>query len=147
MKKTVKLLFILPALFFIKPVAAQTFAGAEASQPHYKALYYLDDADPDKIKLTLKNIDNALEDTRLKGKLEVELVAFGKGYTVYLKTNPYEEALLALQKKGVILAECSNTIRAMNIDKSTLFPFISYVPSANGEIIIRSADGWVVVHP
>jgi len=54
---------------------------------------------PKKIKGTLRNIDNALEDPRLKGKLEVELVAFGDGVTVFEKANPYQEALLALQKK------------------------------------------------
>ena len=147
MKKLFQLLFILSATVLAKPVAAQTFTGAEATKPHYKALYFLNDADPKKIKGTLRNIDNALEDVRLKGKLEVELVVFGDGVAVYDKSNPYEEPLLALQKKGVILAQCSNTVRERHIDKETLFPFISYVPSANGEIIIRQADGWAVIHP
>ncbi|WP_345948894.1 DsrE family protein [Mucilaginibacter sp. PAMB04274] len=147
MKKIVQLLFILSGTLFIKPAMAQNYTGAEATKAHYKALYFLDDADPKKIKGTLRNIDNALEDVRLKGKIEVELVAFGDGVAVYEKANPYEATLLALQKKGVILAQCSNTIRERNIDKNTLFPFINYVPSGNGEIIIREADGWSVVHP
>ena len=147
MKKIVQLLFILSGTLLIKPAMAQNFTGAEATKAHYKALYFLDDADPKKIKGTLRNIDNALEDVRLKGKIEVELVAFGDGVAVYEKANPYEATLLALQKKGVILAQCSNTIRERNIDKDTLFPFINYVPSGNGEIIIREADGWSVVHP
>ena len=151
MKKIILSLLVLSAILAIKPAIAQTntalFTGAEATKPHYKALYFLDDADPKKIKGTLRNINNALEDERLKGKVGIELVAFGDGVAVFEKTNPYEEALLALQNKGVILAQCSNTVRERNIDKSTLFPFISYVPSGNGEIIIRGADGWVIVHP
>jgi intracellular sulfur oxidation DsrE/DsrF family protein len=151
MKKLIQTLFILSAILFIKPVMAQSakpdFKGAEATQAHYKALYFLDDIDPKKIKGTLRNIDNALEDVRLKGKLEVELVAFGDGVAVYEKANSYEQTLLALQKKGVILAQCNNTIRERHIDTATLFPFISYVPSGNGEIIIRQAQGWAVVHP
>jgi intracellular sulfur oxidation DsrE/DsrF family protein len=147
MKKLIQSLFILSSILFIKPAFAQTFDGAKATKPKYHALYYLNDADPKKIKGTLRNINNALDDARINGKLEVELVAFGDGVTVFEKTGPYEEALLALQKKGVILAQCSNTVRERNIDKNTLFSFISYVPSGNGEIILRSAEGWALVHP
>jgi intracellular sulfur oxidation DsrE/DsrF family protein len=151
MKKVIQYCIILVAVLLFKPAMAQTtnadYKGADATKTHYKALYFVDDADPKKIKMTLRNIDNALEDARLKGKLEVELVAFGDGVAMYLKENPYEAALLALQKKGVILAQCSNTVRERNIDKATLFPFIGYVPSGNGEILIRANDGWAVVHP
>jgi len=147
MKKLIQSLFILSGLLFIKPATAQTFEGAKATKSQYHVLYYLNDADPKKIKGTLRNIDNALEDPRLKGKLEVELVAFGDGVAVYDKTSAYEAPLLALQKKGVIIAQCSNTVRERNIDKNTLFSFVSYVPSGNGEIILRSGEGWALVHP
>lgn len=147
MKKLIQSLLILAGIFFIKPATAQTFTGAEATKPHYRSLYYLNDADPKKIKATLRNINNALDDARLSGKLEVELVAFGDGVAVFEKAGAYEQTLLALQKKGVLLAQCSNTVRERNIDKNTLFSFINYVPSGNGEIIIRSAEGWALVHP
>jgi len=151
MKKFITLFVIASAVLFIKPTIAQTIApafnGAEATLPSYKALYYLDDGDPKKIGRTLNNIKNALEDPRLKGKLEVELVAFSDGYAVYEKAGTFEATLLALQKEGVILAQCNNTIMERKIDKATLFPFISYVPSGNGEIIIRGQQGWTTVHP
>ncbi|MDB5030817.1 DsrE family protein [Mucilaginibacter sp.] len=151
MKNLIKYFIIIVGVALLKPALAQTtnadYQGAPATKDHYKALYFIDEADPAKIKMTLRNIDNALEDPRLKGKLEVELVAFAGGYTMFLKENPYEASLLALQKKGVILAECSNTVRERNIDKATLFSFIGYVPSGNGEIIIRGNDGWTIVHP
>jgi hypothetical protein len=151
MKKIILSLLVFSALLSIQHAVAQTeapqFAGAEAVKSHYKALYFVNDADPKKIKGTIRNINNVLEDERLKGKVEIELVAFGDGVAMFEIANPYQDALLALQKKGVILAQCSNTVRERNIDKSTLFSFISYVPSGNGEIIIRGADGWVIVHP
>lgn len=151
MKNYLSLLILVGGLFFFNPASAQTtvneFKGAEARLSHYKALYYLDEADPKKIKQTLRNMENALEDSRLKGKLEVELVAFADGVAVYDKTGPYEGQLQALQQKGVVLAQCSNTVRERHIDKASLFSFISYVPSGNGEIIIRQADGWATIHP
>ena len=68
------------------------------------------------------------------------------GVKVYDKTGPFESRLKDLLQKGVILAQCENTLRERKIDKNTLFPFISYVPSGNGEIIIRHYEGWAIVH-
>ncbi len=147
MKKIIQSTLILISLLLIKPAMAQDFKGAQATKSHYKAIYYLNSNDPAKIKATLHNMDNALEDGRLKGKIEMELVVFGDGTAVFMKENPYEETLLALQKKGVILAQCSNTVKARNIDVNTLFPFINFVPSGNGELVIRQQEGWAAVHP
>lgn len=151
MKKASVLLITFIALSFIQSAKSQAtkkpFTGAEATLKNYKALYELNSSDTKTITATLRNINNALEDPRLKGKLEVELIAFGDGLAVYEKSNSFKETLEALQAKGVILAACQNTIRERHIDKNDLFPFISFVPSGNGEIIIRQYQGWAVVHP
>ncbi|MFC7670851.1 DsrE family protein [Hymenobacter humi] len=107
----------------------------------------LDSDDPKLIQQTLRNIGNALEDSRLKGKLTVELIAFGGGTTLYRKDQPYEAQLTALKQKGVILAQCLNTLKERKMSKDELLPLISYVPSGNGELIIRQAQGWSLVHP
>lgn len=136
---------------FAQPLFAQEpngeYTGAKAKLSKYKALYALNSGDEKHIDHVLKNMMNALLDPRLKGKVKLELVVFGEGYKVYEKTGPFEAKLKELQKMGVILAQCENSIKARNIDKNTLFPFIGYVPSANGEIIIRGADKWVVLQP
>lgn len=126
---------------------ASQYVGAIAKKKTYKALYVLNSADEKHISGTLRNMNNALEDPRLKGKLELELIAFGDGVAVYLKNGKFLDQLNILRNKGVILAQCENTIRERKIDKSSLFDFINYVPSGNGEIIIRSAEGWAIVHP
>ncbi|MGI4749236.1 MAG: DsrE family protein [Janthinobacterium lividum] len=150
MKKYTFILAALVLLVFAKPAKAQTdavFTGAKPTLKNYNALYILNSNDDKKIKATLRNLDNALEDPRLKGKLHVELIAFGDGVSVFMKSNPYEETLKNLQAKGVILAQCNNTVRERKIDKNDLFDFISYVPSGNGEIILREYEGWATVHP
>lgn len=151
MKKYTLILVAFAFLTFVKTASAQTdpaaFTGATAKLKHYDALYILNSNDDKKIKGTLRNIDNALEDVRLKGKLHVELIAFGDGVAVYMKSGAYEQTLKDLQAKDVVLAQCSNTIKERKIDKNELFPFVSYVPSGNGEIIIRQYEGWAVVHP
>lgn len=128
-------------------VAPRGFHGAVADETSYKVVYQLNSDDEKVIKGTLRNIMNALDDPRLKDKLEVELVAHSGGVAVFMKSNPYEAQLKALQDRGVILAECENTMRERKIERSELFDFISYVPSGNGELIIRQQQGWAVIHP
>lgn len=128
-------------------VAPKDFHGAVAEKDSYKVIYQLNSDDDKVIKGTLRNIMNSLDDPRLKGKLEVELVAHSGGVAVFMKSNPYEAQLKALQDRGVILAECENTMRERKIERSQLFDFISYVPSGNGELIIRQQQGWAVIHP
>lgn len=147
--KNLKILLLMIAFTISINVSAQQkpFYGAVATKKMYRAVYQLNSDDGKKISSTLKNIKNALEDPRLIGKLEVELVVHGEGVAAFKKDSPYEQQLLALQKKGVILAQCENTIKERNIKKEELFDFISYVPSANGELIIRQDQGWSILHP
>ena len=127
--------------------AQGNFQGAQATKPMYKAIFQLDSDAPSTMKKTLNNIKNALGDPRLQGKVKIELIANSMGYKVYLKGNGFEKLLRKLKSQGVILAQCSNTLRELKIDKKTLYPFISFVPSAAGEIIIREGNGWAYVHP
>lgn len=152
MKNTVIALILLFGLFSTKAfsqkiIDTKNFHGAKATLKSYKVLYILNQSDEKKMKGIIRNINNALDDPRLKGKLQVELIAFGDGVELFKKTNHYDTLLLKLQKRGVILAECSNTLKERNISKDELWSFISYVPSGNGEIIIRQYQGWAIVHP
>lgn len=151
MKKLPLLIAILLFSVALQSAVAQQvstpFTGAKAKLKSYKALYILNSGDEKKITGTLRNIKNALDDPRLKGKLEIELVVFGDGVAVYQQTGTFEKTLRELKDRGVILAQCENTIRERKIAKSSLFDFIGYVPSGNGEIIIRQYEGWATVHP
>ncbi len=127
--------------------SAEAFKGARAKKKQYYAVYQLNTSDEKIINATLRNISNALEDPRLKGKLKVELVAFSGGWQVFNKDNNYKDKLLDLKKKGVILAQCHNTLEERNIPTTQILPFVSIVPSGNGELIIRQAQGWAIVKP
>ena len=150
--KTIHTLFISGLIGLASPAMAQTtnpadFHGATATKPRYRVAYQLNSGDSLRIKGTLKNIQNALNDPRLKGKLDVELVVHGSGVAAFRKDASYEKTMLGLQKQGVILAMCENTMRAEKISRDELFSFLSYVPSGNGELIIREQEGWAIIHP
>lgn len=150
--KHIKLALVFTTLFFTtigysQKKSTDNFHGAVATLKSYKALYVINQSDEKKIKALFKNINNALEDSRLKGKLQIELIAFGDGVEIYRKTNHYDTLLISLKSKGVLLAQCENTMREKKINKDELWSFVSYVPSGNGEIIIRESQGWAIVHP
>lgn len=123
------------------------FTGAKATQKMYHAIYQLDENDPKVIGKTIRNINNALNDPRLKGKVQIELVAFADGTDAYLIGSKYEEDLKSLVEKGVIVAQCNNTLQERKISRDKIYNFIAVVPSGNGELIIRQAQGWSIIRP
>ncbi|HQU16364.1 MAG TPA: hypothetical protein PLO69_09705 [Gammaproteobacteria bacterium] len=123
-------------------------APAEAVQGHhYSAIFQIDHGGHKFIKKALNSIKNLLEDPRVKGNITVELIANSRGYDVYTKGNGFEKELLELKHRGVIFAQCRNTLHELHIDPKDLYPFITIVPSGVGEITLREAQGWAYIHP
>jgi len=132
--------------------AGQALAGVTApamSSVHheYGTIFQLDSAGDKAIKKTLNNIENLLKDPRVKGHIHIELLANSGGYDVYLKQNGFEKKLKNLQKDGVILAQCANTLREKHVKRKDLYSFITMVPSGVGEITLRQSQGWAYIHP
>lgn len=125
----------------------KAFTGAKATKKLYHTIYQMDNNDPKIIEKAFRNINNALNDPRLTGKIEIELIAFSGGTDALLKGSKYEEDLKALVEKGVIVAQCNNTLKERKISRDQLYDFIAIVPTGNGELIIRQAEGWSVIKP
>ena len=123
------------------------YTGVLAKKKIYKAIYQMDNASPEIIQKTIRNINNLLKDPRLKGKVQVELVACSGGTEAYRKGSEYEEAIKGLIAQGVIVAQCLNTLEERKIDKSELYDFLAYVPTGNGELLIRANEGWTIIKP
>jgi hypothetical protein len=127
--------------------ADEAFNGAVADKAHYGAIFQIDSGNGTGIKKTLNNIENLLHDPRVAGKITVELIANSTGFNAYALNNGFEKQLRHLQSEGVILAQCSNTLRELHVDRKDLYPFITVVPSGVGEITLREAEGWAYIHP
>ncbi|MVM40252.1 hypothetical protein GO730_25745 [Spirosoma sp. HMF3257] len=146
-------LFLLAFLTALVPAMAQTnetgtFHGAQPTKERYHAVYQLNTGDTSVIRHALANIQNSLNDPRLKGKLDIELVVYSGAFVTYQKGKAYfEKELQNLQKQGVILAMCENTMKMRKLSRDEMYPFISYVPTANGELIIRQQEGWAIIRP
>jgi intracellular sulfur oxidation DsrE/DsrF family protein len=123
------------------------FTGADGNIPSYKAIYQLDQNNPDIFKKAIRNINNLISDPRLAGKIQVELVTFSGATEGVMKGSPYEADIKALIEKGVIVAQCQNSLRERKLAKEQMLDFLGYTPSGNGELVIRATQGWVIVKP
>ena len=125
----------------------KAYTGAQASDKTYKVIYQLDSGSPDVINKAIRNIGNLLNDPRLSGKLEVELVAFSGGTEAFRKASEYEQGIKGLLERGVRIVQCLNTLKERKIEKSELYDFLAYTPSGNGELVIRAEEGWTIIKP
>jgi len=151
------LLFVFVGMLGFQPSQAQVsdadlqknsrFTGAVADAKEHRAIFQLDTNNPDIIRKTFRNIRNVLKDERLKGRLTLELVTFSGGTDVMRTKSPYADDLKDLISKGVQVSQCTNSLAERKLTKQDILPFVGFVPSGNGELIIRSAQGWAVIKP
>jgi len=104
------------------------------------------------------NVDNADSWNQLFGniqniqsvfgadKIQIEVVAYGKGLSLLLKTNSaYEDRMKKAIDSGVVLAACQNSMRLRKVTTEDLFPFSSQVDSGVAELIRKQEAGWTYV--
>ena len=125
----------------------RAFMGAVAKKKSYHAVYQLDTNDPKIIDKAIHNINNALSDQRLIGKLQIELVTLSGGTEAVMIGSKFEKDLKELIEKGVILVQCNNSLMQRKLTREQIYDFMAVVPSGNGELIIRQAEGWAIIKP
>lgn len=77
------------------------------------------------------------------GNIQIEVVAFGKGLSLLLKTNSaYEERMKKAIATGVVLAACQNSMRLRKVTTEDLFPFATQVDSGVAELVRKQEAGW-----
>ena len=76
-------------------------------------------------------------------KIQIEVVAYGKGLSLLLKTNSaFEERMKKAIASGVVLDACQNSMRNRKVATEDLFPFASQVDSGVAELIRKQEAGW-----
>ena len=91
------------------------------------------------------NIENIQKVFAADG-IQVEVVFYGKGLSMLLKTNSgYEERMKKAASTGVILAACQNSMRIQKVTTEDLVPFAAQVDSGVAELIRKQEAGWSIV--
>jgi len=119
-----------------------------AQEPHtspngkHKVVFELNAPAPSGWDQLFHNVDNVLKTFGGDG-VQVEIVFFGRGLTMLLNNNAaYADRLKAEADKGVVLAACQNTMRAMKVTTKDLFPFATPVDSGVAELVRKQEAGW-----
>jgi hypothetical protein len=100
---------------------------------------------PDSWNQLMGNIQN-IQTVFGANDIQIEVVAYGKGLSLLLKTNTaYEDRMKKAIASGVVLAACQNSMRLRNVKTEDLFPFASQVDSGVAELIRKQEAGWSYV--
>ena len=74
---------------------------------------------------------------------KIEIVFHGNAVYAMLKdTGYFKEQILALHKKGVVLAICNNALKMRNINTNRVIPEAVVVPVAILELVKKQEEGW-----
>jgi intracellular sulfur oxidation DsrE/DsrF family protein len=122
------------------PAVSQTPQAAPT--PKHKVVFELNAPAPSGWDQLFHNVDNVLKIFGGDG-VQVEVVFFGRGLRMLLKTNSeYAARLKEAADKGVTLAACQNSMRAAKITTEDLFPFAAQVDSGVAELVRKQEAGW-----
>lgn len=81
-------------------------------------------------------------------KIHMRIVAYYHGIrTVLKREREFAPRVDALQQYGVEFVACGNTMQTKNIQPSELIDGVEIVSAGIAEIIERSAEGAVYIHP
>ena len=120
------------------------FAAISQTPPAHKhqVVFQMNVDNPDSWNQLFANIQN-IQMVFGADKIQIEVVAYGKGLSLLLKTNSaYEERMKKAIASGVVLDACQNSMRIRKVTTEDLFPFASQVDSGVAELIRKQEAGW-----
>jgi intracellular sulfur oxidation DsrE/DsrF family protein len=122
---------------------APAFSQESKTAPaKHKVVFELNAPAPSGWDQLFHNVENVQKIFEKDG-VQVEVVFFGKGLTMLLKKNEeYAARLKEAAEKGVVLAACQNTMRAMKVKSEDLFPFATEVDSGVAELVRKQEAGF-----
>lgn len=77
-----------------------------------------------------------------QGNAVIEVMAYGPGIKLLMKTNRYTDQLIKLAEAGATFVACQNTMQRLNLSKDQLIDLAAEAPSGLGHIIDRQREGW-----
>ena len=136
MKKTIPILAAL--------ILAIVFAALSQTPPtrKHQVVFQMNVDNTDSWNQLFGNIQN-IQTVFGADKIQIEVVAYGKGLSLLLKTNStFEDRMKKAIASGVVLDACQNSMRLRKVTTEDLFSFASQVDSGVAELIRKQEAGW-----
>jgi uncharacterized protein len=138
-----RLWFVLSALAlgFVPAAVGHRTMDKENAKVHRAVIEVTAEAAP-QWEAVLNNVEN-LQKAFAPERIEIEIVAHGKGLAMLQKTNAAQsERMARIAAAGVKFAACENTMRRMKVQKSDLLEFVTTVDSGVAEVVRKQEAGW-----
>ncbi|MGC9155554.1 MAG: DsrE family protein [Ferrimicrobium sp.] len=111
----------------------------QSSDTKLEVVIQLDTPDQEGWQQVLRQIENLLAED---DSASVEVVCSGRGTDLIRRdTTHLSIELNNLAARGISFVACNNSLRQRSIREDELFPFVTIVPSAIGELIRAQRDG------
>lgn len=122
-------------------VSTYTFAQTTDNGSTHKIVFQFVSGDTLSQHSLVNNLKNLREGWP---KAEVEVVFHGNGIFMVMgeKTKYTKELQDFAEQKNIKLVVCENTMKQKKIVRSQLLPFVSTVPMAIAELVIKQEQGW-----
>ena len=137
------------ACLALAPAVAHAQSGPHQSAQkleRYKLVLQVSDADPAKWNLALNNAQNVQQELG-KGKVDVEIVAYGPGLGMLKQESKVAGRLAQALDNNVGLMACEITMRNTKVTRDDMYSGISYVDAGVVHIMKRQREGWAYVRP
>lgn len=141
-----------PPLRFLALIAMACLIGqppagaAEPAVPKNRLVLQVSDDDAKKWNAVLNNVHNVQADLG-KGRVEVEIVAFGPGLRMLLADSLVANRVEDAQAEGVRFVACRNTMTALKLRDDDMIKGIDYVQAGLVRLMQRQQQGWAYVRP
>ncbi|MCP9757291.1 hypothetical protein EGI26_19190 [Lacihabitans sp. CCS-44] len=127
--------------FFLLISTVSVFAQKIDDGSKHKTVFQFVSGDTLSQKSLINNLKNFKEGWP---KSQVEVVFHGNGIFMVMteKTTFANELQSFVEKEGIQMVVCENTMKQKKIKKEQLLPFMQTVPMGIGEIVIKQEQGW-----
>lgn len=128
-------------IFFLLISSVSVFAQKIDDGSKHKTVFQFVSGDTLSQKSLINNLKNFKEGWP---KSQVEVVFHGNGIFMVMteKTTFGKELQNFVEKEGIKMVVCENTMKQKKIKKEQLLPFMKTVPMGIGEIVIKQEQGW-----
>lgn len=110
-----------------------------------KAIFHIDENE--KWTLLIGNVRNLYKGIHDQ-EYEIEILANSVAVEMFKADNSvHKRDFEELNKLGIRMCACNNSLIGMNIQRSELLPFVNVVPIGVKELIEKQLDGFAYIKP
>jgi len=135
---------------WLAAAGAATAQGAADGRSVHRIVVQMNEDDPKRWTLMLNNIDNLIAALG-KDHVDIKVVTYGPGINMFRKERSGVLARLQSLKqfagKDVEYTVCSNTLKAMNVDRAEIVEFVDDFSPGIVRIVELQEKGYVYLRP